>query len=581
MSNQKDGFDEFGNPQGKAYDLGGLDDERLRGENALLYVAYVPNILMKAYGENYEWHLAQQALAERNLKMEVRFAPGLGKCGLNEKLLADFSQLWYVSDRTPTLTGKQVQMIKEYVDKGNGLLIWADNEPFFADANILAKNIIGTEFSGNKYGDKVLVLGDTLSPGHYVEHPLTQGVNNLYEGITICTIAPAEHLTILAQSHDGQMCMACYEKGNQRIVLDTGFTKLIKGAFNKTAGTARYFRNIAFWLSRGARNVEYKSFTPGRESLATINPGASSEKYKYLVTQPVNVTYILHWEGAASLGLVIQDPQGKIIHDSASAKAPIRVDVTANMPGDWLCWVRGVNVPRRDFPYVLTLVLHKGAPVAVANVTSTPAVSAVKRLPVYVLVDGSSRASDFASNLDMGVRILADRLRGRLRKGAAASLGLILADEDGQESVPLTEVERFSLPKLSRRGKCGLGKALAKLNASLAAHPSEGKPLVIVILTGAPEDDWGRAADQLRNLAVQGRANVFVLGVGGYADGPMMRRLTNATPLSLPVLTQVYTQQVFDWLFQIADMVMSGMESGLAGQKRSAPPPPACLKIVN
>ena len=32
------GYDEFGNPAGKAFDLGGLDDGRLVGERILLYV---------------------------------------------------------------------------------------------------------------------------------------------------------------------------------------------------------------------------------------------------------------------------------------------------------------------------------------------------------------------------------------------------------------------------------------------------------------------------------------------------------------------------------------------------------------
>lgn len=33
---RKEGFDEFGNPIGKAFDLGGVDDERLKGEKILL-----------------------------------------------------------------------------------------------------------------------------------------------------------------------------------------------------------------------------------------------------------------------------------------------------------------------------------------------------------------------------------------------------------------------------------------------------------------------------------------------------------------------------------------------------------------
>jgi len=571
VNKHKTGFDEFGNPIGKAFDLGGVDDERVRGESILLYVGYV--------NESYEWHLAQKAVSERNIQMEIIYRERNGKCPIDERILSKYQQLWMVSDSSLTISSIQIEMICNFAQNGGGLLLWADNFPYYQDANAVAQQLIKTSFSGNRLGERVMLPGEKLSPGFFIEHPLTFGVNQLFEGHTISTISPANDLKILAQSRDGQMCMACYEKGAVRVVLDTAFTKLKPGFFYKTAGTARYFRNIAFWLSHGARNVEYKPFTPGRERLATINPGASSEKYKYTITQPTSLTYVLHWEGAATLGLVIQDPQGRTVYDSASTKAPIRMDMMAGVPGDWLCWVKGVNVPKSDFPYVLTLVLHKGASVAAnTSIISAPTISMVKRLPVYVVMDGSSRASDLASNLDMGVRVLVDRLRGRAQHSAAASISLILADEYAQIFVPLTEIEHFSLPKLTRRGKCGLGGALAKLNASIVAHPADSKPLVIILLTGAPEDDWGAQADQLRNLAAQGKANVFVLGVGGYGDATMLKHLTPSMPLSLPVLTQVYVQQTFEWLYQIADVILSGLESGVSGQSRGVPPPPACLK---
>lgn len=562
---RKDGFDEFGNPIGKAYDFGGVDDERLQGEKILLY-HWLPN-----------FSLFQKAILDRNLQLDIITNPN----DINDKRLIKYSQVWLESNSNATLNSYQVKAICKFVKSGNGLFLLTDNSPFFADANLVAGELLGTQFSGDKQADKIMEPGKELKPGVFIEHPITQGINQLYEGITICTVASVPHVKVIATSHDGQNCIACYEDQNIRAVLDTGFTKFYDDRFNRTAGTARYIRNVAFWLSRGARNVEYKSFTPGRESLATINPGETSEKYKYTIARPTNLTYILHWEGSATLGLVIQDPQGRTIHDTSSAKAPIRVDIMASIPGDYLCWVKSVIVLKSNFPYVLTLVLHKDTHTTTPLVvSSTSAVSSdTKRLPVYVVVDGSSRASDFALNLDLGVRVFADRLRGRASKGASASLSLLLVDDDGQQPVPLTEIERFTLPKLVRRGKCGLGHALVKVNTGISSKPTDGKPLVIIVLTGAPEDDWMSHADQLRNLASQGMANIFVVSVGGYNDAGVLKRLTPSTPLSLPVLTQVYAQQTFDWLYQIADMVLVGMESGASGTK-SAPTPPACLKLI-
>ena len=579
MTNRKEGFDEFGNPTGKAFDLGGVDDEMLRDEKILLYVGYVD--------EHYEWQHAKNSVAERNMHMDIVYREKFGHFDIDERTLSRYQQLWMVSDRSLTVSKKNVEMICAFAQNGGGLLLWADNDPYFQDANAVAQTLLKVSLSGNKLGEGIMLPGERLSPGHFIEHPLTSGVNQLYEGHTICTISAAANVTQLAQSHDRQICMACYESDKQRVVLDTAFTKLKPGSFYKTAGTARYFRNIAFWLSRGARNVEYKSFTPGRESLATINPDASSEKYKYQVTQPAKLTYILHWEGSATLNLVIQDPQGRTIHDAPASKAPIRVDVTASMSGNWLCWVKGVQVPKANFPYVLTLVLHKGSssesPLAVNNaaVTSASTTGVIKRLPIYIVLDGSGRASDFAPNLDLGISVLANRLRSRVGRGSSSSLALLLADEDGHVVVPLTEIERFSLPKLIRRGKCSLGYVLAKLNASIASHPAEGKALVLIFLTGAIDDDWVSQADQLHNLAAQGRANVFVLGVGGYNDATTLKRLTSSTPLSLPVLTQIYAQQTFDWLYQIADVVLSGMEGGGAsGSTAIVSTQPTCLKLI-
>lgn len=349
------GFDEHGNPLGRAFDLGGIDDERLRGEKILMYVAFRPR------GEKFEWHHAREAVAERALDMDIVLGPEDGRCTLSSKLLASYSQLWFISDRERTMTKEQVQLVVDYVRAGNGLLIWADNEPYYEDANLLAKALIGTRFSGNLMGDGVLQPGSHLAPGYFIPHALTQGINTLYEGITISTIAPASDLTILAQSHDGQMCMACFEQGNKRIVLDTGFTKLHEGKFRRTAGTARYFRNIAFWLARGSRGIEYVQFTPGRERIAMISNGATSEQYAHRITEPTNLTYLLHWEGDATLGLIVQDPSGRVVEDIQSPKPPVRVTIAASAQGEWLCSVKGVRVPSSQVPYVLTLATSQGS----------------------------------------------------------------------------------------------------------------------------------------------------------------------------------------------------------------------------
>ena len=115
---------------------------------------------------------------------------------------------------------------------------------------------------------------------------------------------------------------------------------------------------------------------------------------------------------------------------------------------------------------------------------------------------------------------------------------------------------------------------------SVSSNPLSAKPLIIILLAGAPDDDWSKRANQLHDLAAQGRANVIVVGLGGYADASVLKRLTPSTPLVLPIVTQVYSQQLFDWLYSIADLVLNGLESGESGQHKKAPPPPVCLRSV-
>lgn len=206
-----------------------------------------------------------------------------------------------------------------------------------------------------------------------------------------------------------------------------------------------------------------------------------------------------------------------------------------------------------------------------------PAPVISKRTSFYLLVDSSRYISDVAYLLDDGLRRLPDKMRARPQKGIAVEISLILADNTGRVAAPLTDSTKFSAPSLLGRGRCSLGQALRNLISDISSHPVDGKPLVVIVLAGAPEDDWGSAADQLRNLAQSGKANVFVMGIGGYSDAAVLKRLTVTPPLLLTDVTQDNLHKSFDWLYAITDIILTGMESGATGQRRNVPAPPACL----
>jgi uncharacterized protein YegL len=205
-----------------------------------------------------------------------------------------------------------------------------------------------------------------------------------------------------------------------------------------------------------------------------------------------------------------------------------------------------------------------------------------KQTSFYLVVDSSRHISDIAYLLDTGIRRLPEKIRGRTQRGVAVNISLILADSTGRMVTPLTEAAQFSAPSLLGRGTCGLGMALNTLLNDVSSHPADGKPLIVIVVAGPPEDNWSPAADQLYNLVTQGKANVFVIGVGGYCDRTVLRRLTTMTPLSLSDVNETNMEKSFDWMYSITDVILSGMESGVSsGARRDVPPPPACLSIVN
>ncbi len=348
-------LDEFGNPTGTAYDLGGADDDRLKGEKILFCVAYGNEDVLQC-----AQRLVVPAVATRNLAMDV-VTPDIFKRKCKKPLfgngdLGRYTQIWYLSDQQAYLSAEEITRIDEFNGSGGGVFIWADNEPYYADANALAMKLARTQFSGNQTADGILHPGEKLQRGVFIRHALTSGLNTLYEGITICTITPAPHLTILAQSHDGQNCMACFSHENRRVVLDTGFTK-IAGAerFHRTPGTARYVRNIAFWLAARTRDSQYSLLT-GPEKIATLSQGQVSEQFAYNVKEQGNtITLIVVWQDQSELAIEILAPSGQGRRASGS-QSPLKLEVPGAEAGLWRCRIVAQHIRTAACKYVLTVV---------------------------------------------------------------------------------------------------------------------------------------------------------------------------------------------------------------------------------
>jgi hypothetical protein len=232
--------DGFGNAQGNNHDL--AIDGAFEGQTVAV---------IQLYTMDFDFSLPRAALKEKGFSV-YRWANKPPTPAELEEGLKKSSQLWIISGETRQLTPAHVAVIKKFFDAGHGVYIWGDNEPYYADANVVAEALFGTTMTGNVIGNQtVAVQSSPTTAGLLPNHLLTTGLEHIYEGITIATIQPSRSLKPLIYGSANNLVAAYYDQDGRRAILDGGFTRL----YNKwdTAGTARYVKNAASWLVNAER----------------------------------------------------------------------------------------------------------------------------------------------------------------------------------------------------------------------------------------------------------------------------------------------------------------------------------------
>lgn len=232
--------DAFGNAAGNQFDL--AIDGAFEGQTIAVIHLYT--------GEGFDFSLPKAALKEKGFSVYRWVGAPPSPKELKEALKKS-CQLWIISGSTQTLNEEHLAVIKAFFEAGHGLYIWGDNEPYYADANFVARALLDTTMNGNIIGDQVVGLRATgQKPGVLPNHLLSTGLEHLYEGITIATLEKNGALQPLVYGSAGNLVTAFYDRNGRRALLDGGFTRL----FVKwdTAGTGRYVKNAAAWLA----NVE-------------------------------------------------------------------------------------------------------------------------------------------------------------------------------------------------------------------------------------------------------------------------------------------------------------------------------------
>jgi len=234
--------DQHGNAQGNKYDL--AVDGAFEGQTVAVLHFYT--------GEGFDFELPKAALKEKGFSVYRWIDNPPSPKELEEKL-KKACQLWIISSYEQKLTEEHLKVIKKFFDSGKGVYIWGDNEPYYADANAVARYLFDVEMLGNLPGNEVVGINNKgKKVGLTPKHLITTGLEYVFEGITIATVQENKMLEPLIYGHEGNLVTAIYDKDGKRAVLDGGFTRLYCSWDN--AGTGRYVKNAAAWL------VNYERF---------------------------------------------------------------------------------------------------------------------------------------------------------------------------------------------------------------------------------------------------------------------------------------------------------------------------------
>jgi len=166
-----------------------------------------------------------------------------------------FDEIWIAcSEEAMQQTEKIVAELKKFHAAGKGIGIWAGGDPYFAQANVILKELNGVELTGGYLGEgslKLVGLGDQAqAPSTLARSLITTGLTDLPQGgIYAEPQNLAAHAQIVARSHKNLPCLVAWEGTSHsgRIFLSCSLVKSLNDE-NEVAAERRLFSNVAVWL---------------------------------------------------------------------------------------------------------------------------------------------------------------------------------------------------------------------------------------------------------------------------------------------------------------------------------------------
>lgn len=173
--------------------------------------------------------------------------------------LTNCCQFWILSGTIKTVSLEHCRVIEAFHQQGNGVYIWGDNDPWFADANALLEVLQpGVMLEGNDPGRQCLSASQDPNgmPGILASHTCFFGVDKIFEGVTVSYIKDkSPGMLAIMRDSSNHIVTSCRSKSSDRnsrmgpLLLDGGFTRLMDEFWNTTAGTSRFVVNSVAYLA--------------------------------------------------------------------------------------------------------------------------------------------------------------------------------------------------------------------------------------------------------------------------------------------------------------------------------------------
>lgn len=199
--------------------------------------------------------------------------------------LEKYDQLWMVSDcyNSSQFDQKDVDKILAFVKSGKGFYNLMDNVPCIREGALVARALHGLEISGDYYGDKPVkvvrpgevkrmvdeamkkddmeALAKIRRAGYlngqlYAEdHELLSGIQQIYEGITLCHFSESPDIEVILRASDNQPLVGISRRGKENVVYDCGYTRLANRWSEFETVSSRWYQNVAAYL-QGKRRAD-------------------------------------------------------------------------------------------------------------------------------------------------------------------------------------------------------------------------------------------------------------------------------------------------------------------------------------